>query len=145
MLCCVHAILLVKLNFALQLRDNDPTIPASGQWSLFGGGIEGTETPKDAIIREIKEELSVTTCDFEFLGCVEYYCSFKKEDIHISFFVADITPFWGTHHLTEGQDVQFFSFEKIPELKIPEIFRELIYNFHNKKVIPICGSCSRKK
>jgi len=44
----------------MQLRDNKPGLPAANKWGLFGGLISGDETPAEAIIREIREELSIT-------------------------------------------------------------------------------------
>ena len=32
----------------------------AGKWELIGGKIEGSETPAEAVVRELKEELSVT-------------------------------------------------------------------------------------
>ena len=42
-----------------QLRDNKPNIPHPNQWSIFGGGINKREDPKDAAVRELKEELNL--------------------------------------------------------------------------------------
>ena len=43
-------------EFLLQHRTDDaPRNP--GFWSIFGGGIEEGESPFEAVIREIKEEL----------------------------------------------------------------------------------------
>jgi len=36
-----------------------PTIASAGKWSLFGGMINGNETPLQAINREILEELNI--------------------------------------------------------------------------------------
>lgn len=41
-----------------QLRDNKENIPHPNKWSLFGGGIKRGESPEQAILREIYEELS---------------------------------------------------------------------------------------
>lgn len=46
-----------KLLF--QLRDNKKGLPHANKWSLFGGGIEPGESPVQAIVREVKEELGL--------------------------------------------------------------------------------------
>lgn len=46
-------------------------------WEFPGGKVEHGETPEDALIREINEELDVEISVGERLGCVEYdYPSF---------------------------------------------------------------------
>lgn len=41
--------------FFQQRTDDAPTLP--GQWAYFGGGIDEDESPEEACVREIKEEL----------------------------------------------------------------------------------------
>lgn len=45
-------------RYLLQLRDDVPGIWFPNYWSLFGGLIENGETPEEAIVRELWEELS---------------------------------------------------------------------------------------
>ncbi|MGW1465026.1 NUDIX domain-containing protein [Streptomyces sp. NPDC002308] len=50
-------------EYLLHLRDANKPICDSGTWSLVGGGAEGTETPDDAIRREIQEETGLVLPD----------------------------------------------------------------------------------
>ena len=43
----------------LQHRDDRPDIAWPGHWALFGGHMEGEETPEEAALREIEEELGL--------------------------------------------------------------------------------------
>lgn len=57
----VSSILISTDNeFILQQRDDKPNIAQPGVITNFGGSVEGTEEPINAIIREIQEELSIT-------------------------------------------------------------------------------------
>ena len=46
-------------RLGLQLRDAFDHTPAPGQWGTFGGQIEAGETPKEAAIRELDEEIGI--------------------------------------------------------------------------------------
>lgn len=53
------AVLLVTFDgrYLMQLRDNVPWLRVADHWALFGGRIEGGETPRQAALRELVEEL----------------------------------------------------------------------------------------
>ena len=43
-----------------------------GQWEFPGGKIEAGETPQQALIREIKEDLDVTVCIGDLIDTIEF-------------------------------------------------------------------------
>ena len=45
-------------DFLLQKRDNNP-IKFPRHWTLFGGNVEKDEASKKAILRELKEQISL--------------------------------------------------------------------------------------
>jgi len=51
-------------------------------YGFFGGGIENDETPEEALVREIKEELDYEISDFKFLGVF----SGKSDDLEVTMF-----------------------------------------------------------
>jgi len=128
-----HAILLVSGRYALQLRDDKPTISSPGTWSLFGGMIQNGETPLQTIKREIAEELCIEPEQFLPFGFKDYYADFEKEVIRTLFFVADVTPIWDGHILTEGQAAAVFGFEELSDLRMVAVMRQVLTRFHQAK------------
>ena len=54
------AVLQREDRWLLQLRDDIDTIVYPGHWGLCGGHLEAGETPAEAVMRELKEEISWT-------------------------------------------------------------------------------------
>jgi 8-oxo-dGTP diphosphatase len=121
-----------KGEFLLYLRDGKQGIPFPYHWDLFGGHIEEGETPEEALIREVKEELNYNLRDFEFFKeykCLEgdAYPNIKyiySGKIHLP--VEEIT-------LLEGDRVQYFTKEEISCVKFANILKEIVFDYINKK------------
>lgn len=107
----------------LQFRDNNPKISNPNMWGIFGGGVEKGETPEQAAIRELREELGLRMEKLEPLLKTE----FKGEKIYL--FKQRIKNI-SNLKLNEGQNMKFFSKEEILNIKntVPGL-KEMIKNF----------------
>ena len=126
----IAAIILENDNkeLLLYLRDNKPGIPFPNCWDLIGGHIEDGETPEEALIREVKEELGITLADFRFYK--KYVCltgdAYPNEKYiyagRINIPVEEITLF-------EGERPQYFTREQIPEVNFANILKEIVMDY----------------
>ena len=123
------AVLTVSGGYALQLRDNVPTIASPGYWALFGGAIDGGESPPAAIRREIREELSLDVAEWRELWRVRYYVPFWDALVAHWVFAADLTVLWPTHVLREGHATGVFAIDDLPQ-PIEPIVTALLERYH---------------
>ena len=57
----------------IYLRDNKSDIPFPDHWDFFGGHLESEETPDQALVREVEEELGVTLKEWKLFRT--YVCT----------------------------------------------------------------------
>ena len=115
-------------EFLLYLRDNKPGIPFPQHWDLFGGHVEEGETPEEALIREVKEELNYDLKDYHFFK--KYICTEGDAYPNVKYIysgkfnipVDEITLF-------EGERPQYFSREEIPDVKFANILKRIVMDF----------------
>lgn len=121
-----------KGEFLLYLRDNKPTIPFPNHWDLIGGHVEEGETPEQALVREVKEELGLELRDYKFYRRFECLTGDAYENIkyiytgRINIPIEEIT-------LYEGVRPQYFSREEIPNVKFANILKEIVMDYMNSK------------
>jgi 8-oxo-dGTP diphosphatase len=123
------AILTVSEGYALQLRDNLPTIASPGCWGLFGGAIDGRESPLAAIRREIREELSLDVPQWQKLWRVRYFVPFWDAVVAHWVFAADVTTLWAGHVLREGHATGVFTIDDLPQ-PIEPVVTALLERYH---------------
>ncbi len=98
-------------GFLLQLRDNKKGIFFPGHWGFFGGAIERNETPKQAIIREIKEEINLDIDKLDYLFNINFNFSdsedrtIKRHYFEIQLAKGDLN----TIKLAEGESYKVFT------------------------------------
>jgi len=116
-------------RYALQLRDDRPDIAAPGHWALFGGSLDGDETPRLAVRREIREELALEVTDWRELWRVRYYVPFRDAEVLHFIFAADVTDVWARHVLHEGQATGLFPIDGLPRPMEPVVVA-LLERYH---------------
>ncbi len=117
-----------KGEFLLALRDNKPTIPFPNHWDLIGGHVEEGETPEEALVREVKEELDIDIREYKFFR--QYDCLEGDAYDNIKFIyygkinipIEEIT-------LLEGQEARYFKAEEIPGVKFANIIRSVVLDY----------------
>lgn len=116
-----------KGEILLQLRDNNPALPYPNCWGTFGGQIEDGETPEQAIIREIKEELDYNLKDPELYGIYPFdgynIYMFRKCDSTIK--LEDLL-------VREGQRAEFFSNKNVSEIVFAFNCKEIVADYFRR-------------
>lgn len=117
-----------KGEFLLALRDNKSWIPFPNHWDLIGGHVEEGESPEEALVREVKEELNIDIRDYTFYKKFDCLTGDAYENIKyiytgkINIPIDEIT-------LLEGQRAQYFSREEIPGLKFANIIKSIVLDY----------------
>jgi 8-oxo-dGTP pyrophosphatase MutT (NUDIX family) len=110
-----------KGEILLQLRDDKPGLEYPNCWGTFGGQIEEGETPQEALIREIKEELDY---DMENPELYRVY-SFDGYDIYM-FSTIDKKTTLDDFIVQEGQRAGFFLGKRRQKFPVPLTAEKLL-------------------
>ena len=115
----------------LQHRDEKAPINPN-RWGIFGGQIEGDETPEETVVREAKEELGIELKDLKFFRKFEFH----EEGSTFEAFIFVAPLLYSVEQLrkqqTEGKDLGLFSFEQTKKLKTSNHTKEMLRVLFNK-------------
>ncbi|MFH1229042.1 MAG: 8-oxo-dGTP diphosphatase [Candidatus Aenigmatarchaeota archaeon] len=86
---------------------------SKSKWNGLGGKLEGCETPKENVIREVKEESNLTMKDLKNHGVITFY----QGSVHKVFAIVHVFSshdFEGEIKGTEEGDLEWFDLNSIP-------------------------------
>lgn len=91
--------------------------PMAGLWEFPGGKIEPGETPEQAVVRELREELSVEPCE----RCLHPFAfvSHAYPDFHIVMPLFLCRTWDGYPQPNEGQTLAWVRKEKLRDYRMP--------------------------
>ena len=116
----------------LYLRDNKPGIPFPQHWDLIGGHVEEGETPEEALVREVKEELDIELKEYKFFK--KYECNEGDAYPNIKYiYTGTINIPIEKITLLEGDRPQYFHYDEIPGVKFANILKRVVMDYIESK------------
>ncbi len=107
-----HALAIHDQKILLLLSDNNPNQEHPNSWSIIGGQGEGSETPEQTLLREFKEETTVTPQNYQFLT--------EIPEANTTLFLVELSDreAQSVKLGNEGVDIRFFSLAEFKELPL---------------------------
>lgn len=100
-------------RICLQLRDNFDYVSGAGKWSFFGDHVESGESWRDAVIRELEEEIGVKADPDQFAPYARLVPDGGLQAYHYYFRLArPVEP--NEIRLSEGAGFGFWDVKDIP-------------------------------
>lgn len=113
----VAACALVDCDGRVLLAERPPGRSMSGLWEFPGGKIEAGERPEDALIRELKEELSIGVCKASLTPLT--FASHSYPDFHLLMPLFVCRRWEGSVLPAEGQTIAWVHADDLENYRMP--------------------------
>jgi mutator protein MutT len=127
-------IILFDRNGRILLQDRKSMSKHGEEWGYFGGKIDAGESPEEAIVREIKEELEFNLKDFKFLKEYVAYAKLLRNGEmaevkhHVFLKLINLDDF-DKMVLHEGDGMKWFSIEEAKKLNMLGLDPKVLEDF----------------
>jgi 8-oxo-dGTP diphosphatase len=112
----------------IYLRDNNPAIPFPNHWDLFGGHLEAGETPEQALVREVREELGIEIKSWQRF--TEFNCTTGDVYPNVKHIFWAVTPYVAADLiLREGQALRSITMAERKDIKFANILGAVVDAF----------------
>lgn len=116
-LVLVAAVALVDADGRVLISRRPDSKQLGGLWEFPGGKVEAGERPETALIRELKEELTIDVTE----SCLAplTFASHAYEDFHLLMPLYVCRRWKGIAHGAEGQEIKWISPSKLKDYPMP--------------------------
>jgi 8-oxo-dGTP diphosphatase len=123
-LVLVAAVALIDPDGRVLLAQRPAGKPMAGLWEFPGGKVEAGETPEDCLMRELDEELGIST----WASCLAplTFASHAYDDFHLLMLLYACRKWVGIAQPREGQNLKWVRSEQLSDYPMPPADRPLI-------------------
>ncbi|PKG38353.1 8-oxo-dGTP diphosphatase MutT [Psychromonas sp. Urea-02u-13] len=117
------SIAIVKKNdqsYLIALRPSDSH--QGGKWEFPGGKVEENETPEEAMLRELHEEVGLVATDYTLFE--KLFFDYGDKQLNLHFYL--VTKFTGEAFGKEGQPIKWVSHKALESYDFPEANKTVI-------------------
>jgi 8-oxo-dGTP diphosphatase len=128
----------------IYLRDDKPDIPFPNHWDFIGGHLEDGETPEQALVREVREEIGVELTEWRFFR--RYECVTGDVYPNTKFiFYASIDDHAAGLPLFEGQRLTSIGHDERHNFRFANVLGDILDDFIAAGLWPQTVDNSRTK
>lgn len=112
------------------ITQRDATSHMAGFWEFPGGKIESGETPEQALIRELQEEVGIDAAEPELIRTLKH--SFPDRVVNLHFFL--VQSWSGEPYGREGQPKRWVAQTELQEADFPAANAEIVVALQREEI-----------
>jgi 8-oxo-dGTP diphosphatase len=107
---------------AVLVAKRPPAVHQGGKWEFPGGKVHAGESAREALARELREELDIGVQAAYPL--IKVHHTYPEKSVFLD--VWRVTAYTGEPHGREGQHIEWVDLERLPQLDFPEANKPIV-------------------